>query len=64
MERININIKDDISEEKAMWFCLRCYQKFKKEKQGVVTFHDGSVASMDTTKKGNLTFKVFKKERK
>ena len=61
MMRININIKDNIDKEEALWCCLRASQKLKETGHGVVTFHNDVVVSMRETQKGNDTFTVYKR---
>lgn len=60
MNRININIKNDISEEKALNYCFKAKQTLKNKVIGVVTFKDNIVVSSSLTSANNLTFTIYK----
>ena len=58
MKRININIDYEIDYGRALWNCLRAFQKLGIE-GGAVTFHDGQKVNIKKNKNSNLTFTVM-----
>ena len=64
MDRININIDGEVSVKKALWYVLNGYSTIKPNNDGVVTFKDDNILSMDRTDNGNLTFTVTERNKK
>ena len=58
MKRININIDYEISYVRALWNCLRAFQKLGIE-GGACTFHDGQKVNIEKNKNSNITIRVI-----
>lgn len=61
MNRINVNIKCDITEEEAMWYVLKASKEFGSENdRGVVTFYNDVKVSYSKTESGNSSYTILK----
>ena len=62
MDRININIRDNLTPKEALRRVFSSYSELKKTDHGVVTFNDNTVVSLRKTKANNLSFTVYRNE--